>query len=616
MSDFMKIKIMNVDNMYFFNSKTENINENVKEEKPHQMELSCLNKCSIWSLSLISRSNKFSYNNMLYGKCSNDNEELFRRKGIFNENAKLSLPIDISQTQQLVLDKTQERVKFSIEFDLTNSETAFKKINYEYTHYSFELILNAFIHKKLFLRENINFIVKGYDIIKSIQNKLYELQNTSGVKKHTKFFSIVFSNVQCSLAIDFLMNSNVINYNNNNHKYDDKSDSSTGQVNYYNICKSDIKITRLYIEYFLPIILFSNTLYEDPRNLTLNTMYNNKSQYNKNLQNQDQTSSKKVNRTFSNKSQNFNKFDKFKQDNSLDKSYLSTNNTLSNEYYIPKKNKPTYNQNNKMIVTNFCNWKSFMTTSTPLVYQCEDLTVKDFFKAFDKVDSFGLDCLFKWRGSYIKNCYYPTLSSFYLEITNSKSLFLLNGNQQQNTTNDLNSTLDSVFSHISHISLDNEKKCHSIQFLEDKPLHFRPTFKAKISEIFDSYRDHAVEELTLGDISEESYFSILWTPKKTQFIDDNNISFLIYYSFREKIISNSIKFLPVIGIITNRIQDEFFWFSNQALVNQLTFREDFINNKNAFEDLIQNLDNFVHLQIINRNQFQVSSSIDINVLTK
>jgi len=285
-----------------------------------------------------------------------------------------------------------------------------------------------------------------------------------------------------------------------------------------------------------------------------------------------------------------------------------------------------------------------MTISTPVIIESEDVPLVNILQAFEKSSLFGLDCLFKINQSYVKNSYYPTLSSIYIENLNANknnpnlsTSLISNVGGCGNLMND-NSTLDGSFFSNASAQEDNpinfnlnlttsstirgDRDLHSFQRAknvinvhEDKPLHHKPCISVKLEEIAKSNQDF--EDLTLGDVSEDSWFSILWTPSKSSFSGyknsinySNNISFLVFYKFRNKVITNSAHFMQVIGLITNKIDDEVFWFSNQAVNCKMnTYKEDFFNNKYNFQTFVENVERFV-------NYNKISGNIDYTLMTK
>lgn len=132
----------------------------------HNIEFSCLQKCLFWNLNLVSRINKFCYRNLINGKykSSIDDDDLIKYNNI---NLREVLPVDLSLAQQFVFDKNSEKIKFSLDFDMNFTDSVFKNVYGDYTHYNYELILNVKI-------KYIKFIgVFAQDSCPQRQHKLY-----------------------------------------------------------------------------------------------------------------------------------------------------------------------------------------------------------------------------------------------------------------------------------------------------------------------------------------------------------------------------------------------------------------------------------------------------------
>lgn len=325
--------------------------------------------------------------------------------------------------------------------------------------------------------------------------------------------------------------------------------------------------------------------------------------------------------------------------------------------YANDRNARTNIKDNDM--KNISNWHVFMTNSTPLIYDSDEVSFKDFWSFYDKTSVLGVDCIFKSKGHRILTNYLPTLSSMYIEITNNNSdqinssfssisskktdhnnnintesqttKILSNFRNQTNNYNNIpvnnsnfdamtyhsNSTNESLFLDDDSFLFEKLKKSDNttsvISFTEDQMIYNRTTLKEKIDELFKKYPE--LETAMLGDVSEHSYFSLLWTPIKSLNYVQNTTSFLVYYKFRNKQFSNSIKYLPVTGIVSNNRDDD-FWFTNQmlleaGLMNEMilsVLTEDFIRNRYQFYQYSESLQKLIVLKKVN--------SIDYNFLIK
>jgi hypothetical protein len=198
-----------------------------------------------------------------------------------------------------------------------------------------------------------------------------------------------------------------------------------------------------------------------------------------------------------------------------------------------------------------------MTYTTPVVHDSKDVTLVEAFSSYDESSAFGLDAVFRMNGQFIQSSYTPTLSSLFIELESSDGIA------------STDSTLDNSF--FSQISEELNAGRNFIHFNEDRPHYMRPVLKTKIEEIFKQFE---LDEVTLNQLSCNSWYSVLWTSVK------HNSSFLTFYKFRSNKFTDCVKFIPVIGCIPERMTDEAFWLSNQA--TSVNFMEDFLHNKQMF----------------------------------
>ena len=138
------------------------------------------------------------------------------------------------------------------------------------------------------------------------------------------------------------------------------------------------------------------------------------------------------------------------------------------------------------------------------------------------------------------------------------------------------STDDNKFKQINQINsnLNYEVDCSIIEkqkqikqpisvvnFYQTDLIHNRKHFCTQTQEIYEKYPE--CQTIALNEITDSSYFSVLWTPTKSVGYA-NNTSFLVFYRFRNKYLSDSVKFVPVIGCVSSKFEDE-FWLTNQNL---------------------------------------------------
>lgn len=515
---------------------------------PHPKNLVCFQNCTKWSLTLSTTSNIKKHQistETITGQISQVNQSIRN----VTENVVDFFPIDIRTNQRFALDRNQPKMPLNIEFDCGDDSNNFSNINKEYSSYVFEIDLNASLHScpRVF-KDNINFKVKGYDIIKAIQSRL----STLGTKERNGYLNMksssmisfstnVFNNIQCSFGVCFSISADAI---------DEFFASSYHNV--YLMSAFEIKVTKLKISYNLPLIVFTYP----------------------NVQN---------------------------------------NNPVFFSQPLPI---PFY--------LNFCNWHSFMSCTTPVIYESENISIKDVLSSFEKAGLFGIGCLLKLDGNYYtKVNFFPTLNNVFINVkddnttSGSTSINTNNGNNNGNDT----STLDGSF--ITSISSQQEEKNNLLinYFLNKKII-----FKEQIRESYNvsSYNSQLnsfiksnpeIEDITLNDITSDSYFSIIWTPTKTpqpmdrngmKFLENGNLSsFEVFYKFRSIKISNSAHYMTVIGVSEKDIKGrnidslnfpmfDYFWFANRsASANQFLMKKELYINKNyffSFKEFVNNLE--------------------------
>ena len=511
----------------------------------HNFDLICFQKCSNWilKLSMISSKNKISHSKEFSGGIKEKNIYYDKKYNIQNELSNY-FPIDVRNNQRFSLDKNQPKIPLLITFnfeDLNNKEENefFTHLNSNYSNLLFEIDLNANLHEnKNIFKDNINFRVKGFDILKSIQNKINSLKINKIIEYNNEelfFDNYVFNNIQCSFGIGFsISKNNLINYL---------------KLKNYSIFEKEIKITKIFLNYSLPLIVFSRTN-KIPNQISNNSNTINKSNYNN----------------------------------------INNNNLFSN---------------------NFCNFHSLMTYTTPFIYETEELKIKNILESFIKPSLFGINCLFKLDNlKYTNIKYFPTLNSLYINTINNSS---------SNSNN--NSTLDGSF--LSKSSEDKENKNNRIQnniFFKEpiKEIYNMPNYIEQYNKIQTNFPE--IKELELGEINNDSYFSLIWSPIKSfqnknfnciEFDNMNNISFEIFYKFKSGVLDGH--YLTVTGIKEKNIKGidmngenlfqffEFFMFSNKNIIpipymknyNYLLFQQQqiFNMNKNLFWALKNNIKN-------------------------
>jgi len=231
---------------------------------------------------------------------------------------------------------------------------------------------------------------------------------------------------------------------------------------------------------------------------------------------------------------------------------------------------PRYGTNNHYKMDNLCNVDIFMTNTTPIYLDSEKTLIKDILFSFERASILGLESVLKNSGTSCLSNYTPTLSSLKIEVIAKRENFC------QKTD---------CFTY-STITL--------INFSEDQNLSNRLNLIEKLQEIFDMVPELHI--LSLSQLTESSYFTLLWTPTKSNRGFSNSTSFLVFYKFREKSISNAIRAISVIGMISN-ITDDDFWFKNQLTPYNNLYMNDALYNK-LVKDFLENKCKYLQIKVM------------------
>ena len=108
-------------------------------------DLISIRNCSIWFLNVIWKYNKYSDNNIIYGKNEIVNITSNQNNQLLSQNIQNALPIDFSLAQQFVFDKNIEKIKFSIQYDIEDYDCRIKHLNKDYSNYNFEIYINVIV---------------------------------------------------------------------------------------------------------------------------------------------------------------------------------------------------------------------------------------------------------------------------------------------------------------------------------------------------------------------------------------------------------------------------------------------------------------------------------------
>ena len=288
--------------------------------------------------------------------------------------------------------------------------------------------------------------------------------------------------------------------------------------------------------------------------------------------------------------------------------------------------------NNKINLNNFDNFVNNISIVNIEDTNKNNIKLKDFFYSFEESSLFGIECFYK-NPEFLNNkqascfnfiklnqkkfednlTYYPTLSSMFIEY-NSKTVRditdksrtdiynnykVVNNNIKQNIikldlsnnniedieynnyNDDNNSNSSNSSSFINKKINKDLKDCKNVSFFEEANIYNRPVFTQRINDIFDKYSYIKLEDLKLKDVTENSWFSILWTPQSLEY-GVTEVSFLVYYSFnslnllKESKSNNNLEYsnntsennLCILGILANTIneENELFWFSKIIII--------------------------------------------------
>ena len=202
----------------------------------------------------------------------------------------------------------------------------------------------------------------------------------------------------------------------------------------------------------------------------------------------------------------------------------------------------------------FCNFDRFLNCVTPLISENDDIKIIKIFEIFIKPSLYGIPILFKNNKNLTQITFFPILNKIYI---------IPNLNNSSNTT------------------LTNSNNSNSIlTFIDDDNIEYykKKSYKEQIKNIFKDFDN----SLTIKDINEQSFFSLLWIPNQKCFnffghkLEKSMNSIELFYSFRkEKNFSFKLGVIGFIfrnknGIINYCNQDEIiffnkFWFINKSI---------------------------------------------------
>ena len=505
-----------------------NLNTNIY----HKHDLICLQRCSNWILTLsqIIQRNKKRISKNFYGNIEEKNI-CYLKKYYPNELLDY-FPIDIKENQRFILDKNNKKIPLLITFDFKKKQNSLNNefisnIDEKFLLILLEIELNAFLHndQKIF-EQDINFRIKGFDIYKSIEMKLKELNKDFVYNIKEEIISLetfVFNNIQSSLGIGFIISKNnlinFINCKDNNSFFN------------FNIC-----IDKLFFKYYLSLSVFKDC-------------------------------------------------------------------------YLKKQN-----ISNFITDYSFYNFKIFLSNTT-ILYENNDIKLKNIFSTIYKYSHLGVKCLFKnYFYNYVKINYFPFLSNVYLNINKNHSI--------EDIKKELSIDNQNYYKHYSSSKSNIENN------IQAQKIYFKENFKDSFENI--NYIDQInklitnnpeLDIISLNNIGNDSYFSLIWVPFLNKKDKDLNyqqlplISFEVFYNFKSDL--KEINILNVIGIKEKDLDGkdidaskifsnfDYFWFSNlniplynnninQLQLNQLTINQNIFINKSFYLELKKNMIAFLN----------------------
>lgn len=208
----------------------------------------------------------------------------------------------------------------------------------------------------------------------------------------------------------------------------------------------------------------------------------------------------------------------------------------------------------------------------------------------------------------INTTYSPSLSSMEISISNKdiiasildililnktcppilKTLFTLNNTQ------DISPENKAKYSYIEYTPFDYLPSLHItllnfttliIEYYENKPPHCRELFIKQIYKIISVFP--ILNEILLNQLECNSWFSINWTPSKSQNQNTLQTSFITYYQFKysEESLAKQTKYveIPIIGILPIKCATKFYL--ERISVNQVSKSYDTLILKSSLENV-------------------------------
>jgi len=145
-----------------------------------------------------------------------------------------------------------------------------------------------------------------------------------------------------------------------------------------------------------------------------------------------------------------------------------------------------------------CNLSLFITATTPVVPIEDDFTLKDIWDSFEESSCFGVDCKVNCDGEYQTLNYAPALSGLLIRPRKYGNKYAEN--------------------------------FPTIKYSENEQPHLRAPVHETIEEMAE--KNPNLNSLRFSDISENSWFAVLWTPVHRLRDSVSQTSVLVYYRLR------------------------------------------------------------------------------------
>ena len=488
---------------------------------PHNESLICFQKCSKWFMNISTKNSNYI---TISGKIMENPQNTYISQNFrLQKNLESYFPIDMGAYK---IFNIYGSAKYPLNLGFCINTSKISKVDERFYKSNFHIEINGILSH---INKNVeifkvpeNFTATGMEIVQRIKEHLSYIVNyninTPSNNNYYEFTIPIFKDGTFYVSFSISKKS-FLSYINSKSKI------------FYDLFKYEVKITKLFFNYGLPLIIFCQTM----------PLY-------KNIQ---------INNISNNNNNNINKILDLKEEK------LSNKMLLLDEY---EKNMPE----------NYCNFRRFLSSITPLIYEFDNLKIKNIFDIFIKPSLYGCSVLYKNFSNLIYVNYFPSLNKVYIEHN-----FCLSHN----------TTIDSSFS--------NNSMYKTINFEENEDeIYWKKSYSEQIENLFNNVKE--LDDLEIGDISNNSYFSIIWIPFHKNYYNfdklDNsiNISFEIYYSFKLEH-NNSGHKMKIIGL---KIRDK----------NGLHIKD---NNKNKINF---NNENYFFINSHNNESYDINEEEKINFL--